>query len=100
MRHITPVLTEKCVLQRLLLAPAIERRGVIQEPSKCSVGPLWLVCPEIDVGGEGSVVIPHALMPEPTCFCGNIFLRGGLEQSNVSLDDGIAFVEHRTGKDR
>src|ERR1019366_6278341 len=81
------------MLQRLLLAPTVERRRVNEETRERAMRPIAKASPEINMGSERGVVIPDTVVPQPAGFSRNIFLRAGLQECKVAANNGIVLAE-------
>src|SRR5271156_2975032 len=67
---------------------------MIEEACERAMRPVAQAGPQIDMGGERSVVSPHTVVPEPAGFGRNIFLRTALQQRNVSAHNGIVLLKY------
>src|SRR5882762_5679911 len=99
-RHVAPILSDESMLQRLLLPPTVERRSMVEKSGKRAMCPVTKPRPQVNVRGEGRVVVPQAVVPQPPGFNRNIFLRARLQQGDVPADDGVGSVKNQSWIDR
>jgi len=91
--HVADVTADQGAPDRLLLAPTIERRGMIQETRESQPRLVRQTSPQVDVSHKRGVVIPDALMRQPSRLRRNIFLETILHKANMPLHDWVSGIE-------